>query len=170
MANLNDFLMQRDQMRQSEGLVSEAQLNAALVGTRGVSMIRELMRATHTTAAHVGMIDNIPFEWDDGESGGSSSPLLKLQPVGAQFKPVTSAPLGGSLRGYRVVFGWVTTVSDMGKKDLPDCVWNLTLSSNAGILAWNVNRNEIIGATSIELAEQVVKRLIEYRDEYGKTN
>jgi hypothetical protein len=170
MANLNDFLMQRDQVRQSEGLISQAELNAALVGTRGASMIRELIRATSTTAAGVGMIDSIPFEWDDGESSGSSSPLLKLQPVGAQFKHVMSAPLGGSLRGYRVVFGWVTTVSEMGKKDLSDCVWNLTLSSNAGVLAWNVNRDEIVRATSIQLAEQIVKRLIEYRDDYEKTN
>ena len=132
-------------------------------------MIRELIRATRATAAGVGMIDNIPFEWDDGQSGGSLSPLLKLQPVSAQFKGVMSAPLGGSLRGYRVLFGWVATHSGWGKKDIPDCVWNLTLSSNAGVLAWNVNRDEVIGATSIELAEQIVKRLIDYRDEYEKT-
>jgi len=133
-------------------------------------MIRELMRATHAAAAGVGMIDNIPFEWDDGQSGGSFSPLLKLLPVGAQFKSVMSTSVGNSLRGYRVVFGWVATHSGMGKKDLADCIWNLTLSSNVGVLAWNVNRDEIIGATSIELGEQIVKRLIEYRDDYGMTS
>ena len=170
MTNLNDFLMQRDQMRHAEGLMSEAQLNAALVGTRGASMIRELMRATRATAEGVGIIDSVPFEWDDGQSGGSLSPLLKLQPVGAQFKRVMSTPLAGSPRGYRVVFGWVATHSGRGKKDLSDCVWNLTLSSNAGVLAWNVNRDEVIGATSIELAEQIVKRLIEYRDEYERVS
>lgn len=169
MTNLNDFLMQRDQMRRSEGMASEAHLNAEWVGARGASMIRELIRATHATAAGVGMIDNVPFEWDDGRSGGSLSPLLKLQPVGSQFKRVMPAPVGGSLRGYRVVFGWVATHSGRGNKDLPDCVWNLTLSSNAGVLAWNVNRDEVIGATSIELAKQIVKRLIEYRDEYERT-
>ena len=30
------------------------------------------------------------------------------------------------------------------------------------------NQNEIIGVSSIELAEQIVKQLIEYRDEYQK--
>jgi hypothetical protein len=45
-------------------------------------------------------------------------------------------------------------------------VWNLTLSCNEGALTWDVNRDEIIGASSIELAEQIVKQLVEFRDEY----
>jgi len=33
-----------------------------------------------------------------------------------------------------------------------------------------VNKNEIIGASSVELAEQIVKRVVEYRDEFEKSN
>jgi len=45
-------------------------------------------------------------------------------------------------------------------------VWDLALSINGNELAWDVNGDEIIGVTPAELAEQIVKQLIEYRDEY----
>jgi hypothetical protein len=45
----------------------------------------------------------------------------------------------------------------------------LTLSSNGGEVVWDVNDDEIVGASSAELAEQIVKQLIEYRDEYEST-
>jgi hypothetical protein len=54
------------------------------------------------------------------------------------------------------------------KQTPPDLRWILTLSSNDGEVVWNVNQDEIIGASSIELAEQIVRQLIEYRDEYQK--
>jgi hypothetical protein len=163
MSNLDDYLARREQDRRHGGPMSEAQLNAVLLSERGASMWKEVREATRGTAPRVGAIDGIPLEWDDGQVAG---PLLRLRPVGAQFKQVKSAPSGGSLRGYRVVFGWVTTDSGTETRALPNRVWNLTLSCNEGALTWDVNRDEIIGASSIELAEQIVKQLVEFRDEY----
>jgi len=170
MTSLDNYLVQREQDRRSAGLLSDADLNATLIGPRGAAMIRGLIRATYATAARIGTVDGIRFEWDDGQSGGSVSPLLKLQPVGAQFKPVMSSPAGRTLRGYRIDFGWVATHSGQGAKELPGQRWRLTLALCDGVLGWNVNKNEIVNASSIELAEQIVKRLIEYWDEYEKSN
>lgn len=133
-------------------------------------MVRELVRATCATAARIGAIDGTRFEWDDGQSGGSMSPLLKLHPVGAQFKRVVSSPAGSTPGGYRVDFGWVATRSGQGAKELPVLRWRLTLARCNGALGWNVNKNEIVGASSVELAEQIVKRVVEYRDEFAKSN
>jgi hypothetical protein len=168
MTSLNNYLIQREQDRRSSGLLTEEDLNAALIGPRGAAIIRDLIRATYATAARIGAVDGIPFEWDDGHSGGSRSPLLKLNPVGAQFKPAVSSPGGDALRAYRIDFGWVATHSGQGAKELSDQRWRLTLALCDGVLGWNVNKNEIVGASSIELAEQIVKRLVEYRDEFQR--
>jgi hypothetical protein len=166
MTSLDNYLVQRERGRRSAGILSEADLNAALVGPRGAAMIRELVRATHATAVRIGAIDGTHFEWDEGQSGGSISPLLKLHPVGAQFKRVVSSPAGSTHRGYRIDFGWVATRSGQGAKELPVQRWRLTLAACDGVLGWNVNKNEIVGASSVELAEQIVKRVVEYRDEF----
>jgi hypothetical protein len=168
MTSLDNYLVQREQDRRSAGLLSEADLNAALVGPRGTAMIQDLIRATYATVARIGTVDGTRFEWDDGQSGRSQSPLLKLHPVGAQFKPIMSSPVGGPLRGYRIDFGWVATHSGQGAKELPGQRWRLTLALCDGTLGWNVNKDEIVGASSIELAEQIVRRLIEYRDEFER--
>jgi hypothetical protein len=132
-------------------------------------MWKGLIQVTCATAKRVGEIYRVPFEWDDGPPLGKSlSPLLKLEPVGAQFKEVRSAPFVGAARNCLVVFGWVNTPMGSRKQTPPDLGWMLTLSSNDGEVVWNVNQDEIIGASSIELAEQIVKQLIEYRDEYQK--
>ncbi len=167
MISLDNYLTQREQDRRFAGSRSVPDLNAVLVGPRGEAMIRELVRATRTTAARIGAVDGVGFQWDDGESGGSHSPLLKLHPVGAQFKPIMS-PSGGSLRGYRVDFGWVAICSGDGAKQLPTQIWRLTLDIFNGVLAWNVNRNENVGVSSIALGEQIVKCLIEYRDDFER--
>ena len=167
MTNLDEFLMQRQHDHRYGGVMSEVEMNTVLLSARGASIMNGVIDATHATATRVGIIDGIPFEWDDGQSlRGSVSPLLKLRPVGAQFKRVMSAPIGGSLRGYRVVFGWITTHEGAERKAPPNRVWNLTMSCRAGVLTWDVNREEIVGVSSIELAEQIVKQLIEFRDEY----
>lgn len=170
MTSLDNYLVQRERGRQSAGLLSGADPNAALAGPRGAAMIRELVRATNATAARIGAIDGTRFEWDDGHSGGSMSPLLKLHPVGAQFKRVVSSPAETTPGGYRIDFGWVATRSGQGAKELPVQRWRLTLAACGGVLRWNVNKNEIIGASSVELAEQIVKRVVEYRDEFEKSN
>ncbi|WP_197413887.1 hypothetical protein [Terracidiphilus gabretensis] len=168
--SLDQYLVQRDLDRRSASLLSKADLNAALAGPRGATMMKSLMKETHAAASLIGAIDGILFQWDDGrQPGGSLSELLKLSPVGAQFKRIMSAPAGGSVRGYRIDFGWVTTASGRGAKEVPTEVWRLTLTAKDGVLGWNVNTNEIVGASSVVLAGQIVKRLIEYRDEFMKT-
>lgn len=168
MTSLDQYLAQRDRDRRSAGLISEADLNATLAGPRGAALIKSLMDATRATASRIGAVDGVPFQWDDGKSGGSLSELLKLSPVGAQFKRIMSPPMGGSLRGYRIDFGWVATPSGRGAKEVPTQVWRLTLTATNNVLGWNVNQNEIVGASSNALAEQIVKRLVEYRDEFER--
>jgi hypothetical protein len=68
--------------------------------------------------------------------------------------------------GYRIVFGWVNNPSEVRRKSPADRVWNLALSYTGGALAWDVNRNEIAGASSVELAEKIVMQLIGFRNEY----
>jgi hypothetical protein len=132
----------------------------------GIAMMEDLIQATRATAERIGSVDGIPLEWDDGRSGGSVSPLLKLRPVGAQFKGEMFPVTRGSQEGHRVVFGWVNTSTGVRRKSPPDRVWNLTLSCIGDVLTWDVNRHEIVGASSVELAEQIVKQLIEFRNEY----
>jgi hypothetical protein len=70
-----------------------------------IAMMENSIRATRATAERLGSVDGIPLEWDDGQSGGSLSPLLKLRPVGAQFKGDMFRMTWGSQKGHRVVFG-----------------------------------------------------------------
>ncbi|MFZ0303003.1 MAG: hypothetical protein WAL75_09970 [Terracidiphilus sp.] len=144
--------------------MSESELDELLFSDRGESMLRDLIHATHASAAKVGAIDRTPFEWDDGQSGRAWVPQLKLNPVGAEFIGLQFTIQGGS-RQPRVVFGWVPT-DTRDLRELPNQVWKLSLSYAAGTLAWNVNGDEIMSASSAELAQQIVKHLIEYRDEY----
>ncbi|MGB6828132.1 MAG: hypothetical protein WBE41_08830, partial [Terracidiphilus sp.] len=65
--------------------MSESELDELLFSDRGESMLRDLIHATHASAAKVGAIDRTPFEWDDGQSGRAWVPQLKLNPVGAEF-------------------------------------------------------------------------------------
>jgi len=148
----------------------EAESNGAPLGSeRGTAMWNGLIQVTSTTAKRVAKIDGVPFEWDDGPPFGKSlSPLLRLDPVGAQFKEVRSIPFVGAIRNCLVVFGWVSTPTGSRKQKPRDLRWILTLSNHDGEVSWNVNQDEITGASSIELAEQIVKQLIEYRDEYNK--
>ena len=142
---------------------------APLSNNRGTAMWKGLIQVTCATAKRVREIYGVPFEWDDGPPlGKSQSPLLKLEPVGAQFKEVRSTPFVGASRSCLVVFGWVTTAMGSRKQTPPDLRWILTLSSSGGEVVWNVNQDEMIAISSIELAEQIVKQLVEYRDEYQK--
>jgi hypothetical protein len=170
MQSLDDFLTIRGHDRRQEGATVEAELSGApLSNERGTAMWKGLIQVACATAKRVREIYGVPFEWDAGPPlGKSRSPLLRLEPVGAQFKEVRSTPFVGATRNCLVVFGWVATPMDSRKQTPPDLRWILTLSSNDGEFVWNVNQDEIIGASSIELAEQIVKRLIEYRDEYQK--
>jgi hypothetical protein len=170
MQSLDDFLSIRGHDRRQEGSVVEAELSGTpLSNDHGTAMWKGLIQVTCATAKRVREIYGVPFEWDDGlPRGKSQSPLLRLEPVGAQFKEVRSTPFVGATRNCLVVFGWVATPMDSRKQTPPDLRWILTLSSNDGEVIWNVNQDKIIGASSIELAEQIVKQLIEYRDEYQK--
>jgi hypothetical protein len=168
--SLDDFLLIRGRDRRQDGAIAGDELNnAPLSSERGTAIWRGLISVTHVKAMRVGEIDGVPFEWDGGPPlGKSRSPLLKLEPVGAQFKEVRSTPFVGAPRDCVVNFGWVNTPAGSRKQMPPDLWWKLTLSANGGEIAWNVNDNEIVGVSSAELAEQIVKQLIEYRDEYER--
>jgi hypothetical protein len=170
MQSLDDFLSIRGRDRRQDGAMAGAELNGSpLSGERGTAMWKGLISVTRAKAMRVGEIDGVRFEWDDGPPLGKSlSPLLKLEPVGAQFKVVRSTPFVGAPRNCLVDFGWVATPMGSRKQTPPDRWWTLTLSSNDDELVWNVNDDEIVGASSDELAEQLVKQLIEYRDEYER--
>ena len=132
-------------------------------------MLRDVIQTTRATAARVGAVDGISFEWDNGQSGRALVPQLKLHPVGAEFIGLQLAIPGGSLQP-RVVFGWVPTHDPRDARELPNQVWRLSLSLAAGVLAWNVNGDELMCVSSVELAQQIIKHLIEYRDEYLLTS
>jgi hypothetical protein len=168
MQSLDDFLSARSRDRRQDDVKARTELsNSPLSSERGTAMWKGLIAVTRAMALRVGEIDGVPFEWDGGPPlGKSRSPLLKLEPVGAQFKEVRSTPFVGAPKNCMVVFGWVATPMGSRKQMPPDRWWTLTLSSNDGEVAWNVNNDEIVGAPSDELAEQLVKQLIEYRDEY----
>ena len=146
------------------GRMSETEMNA--MREKDIAAMEELIMATCETAKRIGFVGGIPVEWDDGKSGGSFSPLLKLRPVGAQFKGEMFPVTCNTREGHRIVFGWVNNPSEVRRKRPTDWVWNLALSYSGGTLAWDVNRNEIVGASSIELAEKIVMQLIGFRDEY----
>lgn len=158
MSSLDDFLSKREHERRQQSLGTEAALaKAQLVAERGAGMWEVLKQTTSETAARVGSVDGKPFEWNP-------YPFLKLEYVAATFTPGILA--GGELRGCRVVFGRIPIAMYVDDNPIAPRVWDLVLSINGNELAWDVNGDEIIGATSAELAEQIVKQLIEYRDEY----
>jgi hypothetical protein len=165
---LDDFLLVRGRDRRKDDAMSEPELGKTpLSNERGAAMWKGLIQVTRGTAMRVGMIDGVPLEWDDGPPLGKSlSPLLKLDPVGARFKELRAAPFSGEPRNCAIVFGWVSTPMGSRKETPPDRLWTLTLSSDGSEPLWCVNCDEILGASSVELAEQIVKQLIEYRDEY----
>jgi hypothetical protein len=164
MTDLDDFLMRREQNCLHGGSMSESALNELLQSDRGESMLADLVSATRATAAKVESAHSIRFGWDDGQSNRAWVPQLSLHPVGAEFIGLQFTIPGGS-RQPRVVFGLVPTHSGDFEK-LPNQVWRLSLLYTAGALAWNVNSNEIMSVSSAELARQIVKHLVEYRDEY----
>ena len=165
MMDLSEFLTQRERDRQSGRGISELELNNLLLGEKGESMMKDVVQATRSTALRLGTVDGTSFQWDDGRSGRAMVPQLKLSPVGVEFNGLMFAGPGRS-RQPRIVFGWVPTDSRAETRELPNQVWRLTLSSAAGALGWNVNGEEIMGVTSLELAQQIIKQLIEFRDEY----
>lgn len=166
--SLDDFLAVRELDRRKEDMMTKAGLSETpLSSERGAAMWKGLIHVTRGTTMRVGMIDGIPLQWDDGPPLGKSlSPLLKLHPVGAQFKELRATPFSGAPRSCTILFGWVTTPMGSRKQMPPDRLWTLTLSRDGGEPLWCVNDGEIVGASSVELAGQIVKQLIEYRDEY----
>jgi hypothetical protein len=125
MQSLDDFLSIRGRDRTRNAVVTGPELNSSPLSSEyGTAMWKGLISVTHVTAMRVGGIDGVPFEWDDGPPFGKSrSPLLRLEPVGAQFKEVRSTPFVGAPRSSLVVFGWVATPTGSRKQSPPDLWW-----------------------------------------------
>jgi hypothetical protein len=168
--SLDDFLSKREHDRGLQREMAETGMGKApLQSERGGVMWKQLIKATRAISVRLGTIDGIPFEWDPGLPHGKSNyPQLKLGPVGAEFSDAKFAPAVGLPTACRIVFGWVPTPLGLGNRAMPRRRWVLTLSANGSEIAWNVNNDEIVGASSVELAEQIVKQLIEYRDTYER--
>lgn len=75
--------------------------------------------------------------------------------------------VSGVLTGCRLVFGRIPTALYIDDNPLPSAVWELSLGVNGSQLAWDVKGEDVImGISTLELAEQIVRRLVEYRDSY----
>jgi hypothetical protein len=168
MTSLDDFLSKRENDRGLQGVMAETGMGEApLESERGAAMWKDLIKATRAISVRLGAIDGQPFEWDGGQPHGKSNyPQLKLGPVGAEFSDAKFSSVLGLPRACRIVFGWVPTPQGFRNAGMPNRHWNLTLSAARGVISWNVNSDEIVGVSSAELAEQAVKQLIVYRDDY----
>jgi hypothetical protein len=151
MSTLDQFLSNRAHSHASSAAA------AALMQERGAAVWKELQQATQTTAMRIGRVDDMPLEWDP-------LPFLKLQYVAATFTPGLFG--AGPPRGCRVVFGRIPTAMYVDENRLAPRVWELSLAVHDGEFYWSVNQDEVVGATSGQLAEQIIVRLIQYRDEY----
>lgn len=152
MSTLDDFLRNR----REQG--ADDELNSRLLREGGAAMLDELKLAVQTTATRVGSVDGNVLEWNP-------FPFLKLQYVAATFTPGTL--VGGRPTGCRVVIGRIPTALYVDDNPLPSAVWELSLGVKGNQLVWDVKgEGSIVGISTLELAEQIVRRLIEYRDAY----
>jgi len=151
MSTLEQFLTTR------RHALADTEAAAKLLQEHGAAVWKELQQTTQTTAAKIGQVDGMPLEWD-------SFPFLKLQYVAATFAPGLFG--AGPPKGCRVVFGRIPTAMYIDENKLAPEVWELALAVSGEQFHWSVNQNEIVGATNIQLAEQIIVRLIQYRDAY----
>ncbi len=151
MAKLDEFLSKRERERTAD------EMRGRVLREQGPGMWDALKEATQTTAARVGNVDGDALEWNQ-------YPFLKLKYVAASFTPGMLA--GGLLKGCRIIFGRIPTAMYIDDNPIPTTVWDLTVSVNGDQLGWDVNGGEVLGLSTAQLAEQLIMRLIEYRDEY----
>ena len=153
MSTLEQFLSNRTQ--------AQAQSAAAtkLLQEHGAAAWEDLKASTQAIAARIGHVDNLPLEWDAFQ-------FLKLQYVAATFTPGLFG--AGPPRGCRVVFGRIPRAMYIDENRLAPEVWELSLAVQGEELRWSVNigQDEIVGVTGSQLAEQIIVRLVQYRDEY----
>jgi hypothetical protein len=154
MVNLDDFLSRR---AEQAGIAEVEQNKIRLLREKGFAMWNDLQQVTRERAEHVGSIDGVPFEWNP-------YPFLKLQPVAATF--TTGTIVNDVPQHCRVIFGRIPNAMYVDDNSLGTQVWDIKLSVAGNEMVWDVNEDEVIGALPTQLAEQIIKRLIEYRDEY----
>lgn len=151
MSTLDQFLSKRADARANSAAA------VSVMQERGAAVWKELQRATQATAGRIGRVDDMLLEWDP-------FPFLRLQYVAATFTPGLFG--AGPPRGCRIVFGRIPTAMYVDDNKLAPEVWELSLAVHSGEFNWSVNQGEIVGATNDQLAEQIIVRLIQYRDEY----
>jgi len=130
---------------------------AQLIREKVAAAWDELLDSIQQFAAQLGKVNGIELKWDPW-------PFLKFEDVAAALDPGTLTD--GVLLGCRVGFGRIPSADYFDDNPIPIEVWNLTFSAVGDEVAWNVKDHEIIGMSSSKLAEQIVQRLIIYRDEY----
>ena len=154
MDSLDSFLSKRNELAQSSVL---AQRNAQMLRGHSSQMWSELQQATVSRASLVGSVDGVALDW-------SQSQFLSLQPVAAIF--ASGAMVNQVPQHFRIIFGRIPYAVYVDDKAPASDVWEINLTLVGSDLRWDVNGGELIGLTSSNLAEQVIKRLIQYRDAY----
>ncbi len=158
-SNLDDFLSQRSERA---GMVEAERAIAHLLDERGPGIWSELQEATRSRASSVGSVDGKPFEWSPHPpTHPSLPPSLLLDNVVASFS--SGASFNGSPRRFSIVFG--RNPSRPSSENPPSKeVWNLELSVLGGEVLWDLGANGIVGARAKQVADQIIRHLIEYRD------
>ena len=156
MRTLDEFLSQRSRDQERRGLSESA---ARLLREQGETEWNKLKSAAKATADLVGEVDGVQMQWND-----IPFDFLKLQYVAASFSRGRFA--SGTALGCRVVFGRIPGAMYVDDSSIAQEVWDLALSVCGGKLVWDVNGNELLGLSTEELAQQIVMRVIDYRDRY----
>jgi len=160
MNTLDDFLSKRaiDQAQQSAAAESAARIRR-LIQERGAATWSQLLASVEELSVRVGQIDGHKLEWN-------RFPFLKLEYVAATL--YAGILIDANLKGCRIVFGRIPIATYIDDNPISNEVWDLTFGVDGENIVWNVNDTEIIGISSIQLAEQLIKRLVIYRDEYKR--
>lgn len=155
MESLNDFLSRRSV--EVQAAESEIARQALLKGASNREF-DEFIKSLGETIAHVGPIDGRSFEW-----GQLVDVFLKFGNVAASLKYRSGS------EKFNVVFGQIPGAIYASDHSPSTDVWEIELDVVGSQFLWNViggSGKNARGLNARVLAEQVIRRLIEYKDEY----
>jgi hypothetical protein len=154
MENLDDFLASR---KLNASMEQANQQRLRLIREQASATWAELLEATQSRASRLGKVDDVAFEWN-------SYPFLLFGYVAATFSHAIA--VGNGLPRFRVVFGR----NPLGIYPFDQApateVWDLELSVLGNELVWNNTASGVVGVPTQKMAEQIIRKLIEYRDNY----
>jgi hypothetical protein len=154
MENLDDFLAKR---KQNASMERANQEQLRLIREQAFPAWGSLQETTWVRASRLGKIDDIAFEWH-------SYPFLLFGFVAAIFSHSIAG--AGEPPRFRVFFGRNPTAIFPVEQAPAEEVWGLELSVMGTNLVWNIPALGLVGATTEKTAEQIIRKLIDYRDKY----